>query len=86
MGPVTGTPSWSTWPIASTTQPRPGALQRLGLDCGPWCDLDIEFHQWRSPNVDTVNAAGLPIMPLVARYDELEDGAITHAIRVEAET
>ena len=47
---------------------------------------NMNSNQWRSPNVDTVNAAGLPIMPLVARYDELEDGAITHAIRVEAET
>jgi hypothetical protein len=38
----------------------------------------------RPHNLATVDASGLPLVAGIARYDELEDGAITHAIRVQA--
>ena len=33
-----------------------------------------------------MDAAGTPILPGLARYDEVQAGVITHAIRVQAET
>ena len=40
----------------------------------------------RPSTAATVDASGLPIVAGIARYDEVESGAITHAIRVQAET
>jgi hypothetical protein len=37
-------------------------------------------------NQDTVDASGLPIVAGLARYDEVQSGVITHALRVQAET
>ena len=42
---------------------------------------DLQSNQMRPDEWTSADAAGLPIMPLLVRYDEIAQGAINHALR-----
>ena len=44
-------------------------------------DLDITIDEQRPYTWTSADAAGLPIFPGLARYDEVAAGAINHALR-----
>ena len=44
--------------------------------------FDLTSNTARDPNLNGPDAAGLPMTPLLVRYDEVKAGAINHAIRV----
>ncbi len=46
---------------------------------------DLNSHTLRPDTWTSADAAGLPILPGLARYDEIETGVITHALRFTAE-
>ena len=59
-------------------QGRPGAWTRgLGRDVEPALDARLRPAGWTS-----ADAAGLPILPLLARHGEVKRGRIDHALRV----
>jgi len=45
---------------------------------------DLRSHALRPAGWTSADAAGLPILPGLVRYDEVASGAITHALRVTA--
>jgi hypothetical protein len=53
-------------------------VRRLGRD------LEPRSNQLRPNGWTSADAAGLPILPGLARYDEVADGAIRHALRFTA--
>jgi len=46
-----------------------------------WRRFDLRNGETPAPGVHATDAAGLPFMPLVVRYDEVARGAINHALR-----
>lgn len=44
--------------------------------------FDLKSHELRPPGWTSADAAGLPILPGLVRYDEVAAGAVTHAIRI----
>ena len=44
--------------------------------------FDLTSNQTRPPGWTSTDAAGLPLLPLTVRHDELECGVINHALRV----
>ena len=47
---------------------------------------NLNSNTLRPAGWTSADAAGLPILPGLVRYDEVESGSITHAIRMTAET
>ena len=63
------------------------AAQRVGV--GLWSAttgvvFDLHSDRLRPPTWASADAAGLPILPGLARYDEVADGSIDHALRFTA--
>lgn len=50
--------------------------------CNSFCRWDLRTGDFRPLGRASVDAAGLPITPLLVRYDEAAAGAIDHAIRI----
>jgi hypothetical protein len=46
-----------------------------------WRKFDLRKGETPAPGVPATDAAGMPIMPLVVRYDEVARGSINHALR-----
>jgi hypothetical protein len=44
--------------------------------------FDLKTTKLRPDDWTTADAAGLPIFPAIARYDELKRGLVEHALRV----
>jgi len=60
--------------------PGPGT----SWDCGSGAVYDLNSNALRPPGWTSADAAGLPILPGLVRYDEVAGGTITHAIRFTA--
>jgi len=54
----------------------------LGWNAGSGAVWDLEANEMRPYTWTSADAAGLPILPGLVRYDEVQAGAINHAIRV----
>jgi hypothetical protein len=57
-----------------------------GSTAGSGAIWNLNSNALRPAGWTSADAAGLPIMPGLLRYDEVESGVITHAIRMTAET
>ena len=74
----------------------PGLPPLRALRCGPYLGLgwtagsgaiwDLTSNALRPNGWTSADAAGLPILPGLARYDEVAAGAILHALRFTAPT
>ena len=53
----------------------------MQLECRVGRGMDLGTNEQRPYTWTSADAAGLPIMPGLARYDEVNAGAIKHAIR-----
>jgi hypothetical protein len=53
-----------------------------GWEAGSGAVFDLRSNALRPEGWTSADAAGLPIMPLLARYDEVHAGRIDHALRV----
>ena len=53
-----------------------------GWNAGSGAVWDLEANETRPYTWTSADAAGLPILPGLVRYDEIREGAINHAIRV----
>ena len=51
-------------------------------DCGSGAIWDLNINSYRPAGWTSADAAGLPILPGLVRYDEVSRGEITHALRV----
>jgi hypothetical protein len=62
------------------------ALRRAagGWAAGSGATWDLRSTRLRPAGWTSADAAGLPILPLLARYDEVRRGRIAHALRVTA--
>ncbi len=62
------------------------ALRRLGAGwaAGSGAIWSLRSNALRTPGWTSADAAGLPILPGLARYDEVAAGAIDHALRFTA--
>ncbi len=81
IGPATAIPSWSTATAAVST--RPWATRRSGQSwlAGSGATWDLRSNALRPRGWTSADAAGLPILPGLLRFDEVAAGAIDHAIR-----
>ena len=57
-----------------------------GSTAGSGAIWNLRSNALRPAGWTSADAAGLPILPGLLRYDEVESGTITHAIRMTAET
>jgi hypothetical protein len=57
-----------------------------GSTAGSGAIWNLNSNALRPAGWTSADAAGLPILPGLVRYDEVESGSITHAIRMTAET
>jgi hypothetical protein len=57
-----------------------------GSTAGSGAIWNLNSNNLRPSGWTSADAAGLPILPGLLRYDEVESGSITHAIRMTAET
>jgi hypothetical protein len=57
-----------------------------GWQAGSGAVFDLSSNALRPDGWTSADAAGLPILPGLARYDEVQSGAIRHALRVTVET
>jgi cell wall-associated NlpC family hydrolase len=57
-----------------------------GSTAGSGAIWNLESNALRPSGWTSADAAGLPILPGLVRYDEVESGSITHAIRMTAES
>jgi hypothetical protein len=57
-----------------------------GSTAGSGAVWNLRSHALRPAGWTSADAAGLPILPGLARYDEMRSGSITHAIRMTAES
>jgi hypothetical protein len=63
-----------------------GGLERSGGRWHAWAGAtwSLRSHRLRPANWTSADAAGLPIFPGLARYDEVKRGVIDHALRFTA--
>jgi hypothetical protein len=54
----------------------------LGWNAGSGAVWDLEANEMRPYTWTSADAAGLPILPGLVRYDEVQAGAINHAVRI----
>jgi hypothetical protein len=59
-------------------------LETDGWYAGSGAFFDLNSHELRTEGWTSADAAGLPILPGLVRYDEVADGEIRHAIRFTA--
>ena len=59
-----------------------GRVVLAGWSAGSGAVWDLEANQTRPYTWTSADAAGLPILPGLVRFDEVQAGAINHAIRV----
>jgi hypothetical protein len=52
-----------------------------GWECGCAAVFDLASNKLRTDGWTSADAAGLPIFPAVIRFDEVERGMVTHAMR-----
>ena len=64
---------YETW----DSHPTPGG----GWHCGSGARFDLTSNKLRPEGWTSADAAGLPILPGLVRYDEVAAGAIHHALR-----
>jgi len=57
-----------------------------GSTAGSGAIWNLDSNALRPAGWTSADAAGLPILPGLVRYDEVQSGVITHAIRMTAET
>ena len=57
-----------------------------GSTAGSGAIWNLNSNALRPTGWTSADAAGLPILPGLLRYDEVQSGVITHAIRMTAET
>jgi hypothetical protein len=57
-----------------------------GSSAGSGAIWNLNSNNLRPSGWTSADAAGLPILPGLVRYDEVESGSITHAIRMTAES
>ena len=64
-----------------------GGLQRQGTGWHAWSGAiwSLRSNKLRPATWTSSDAAGLPILPGLARYDEVARGAVTHAMRFTAD-
>jgi hypothetical protein len=55
---------------------------RAGWEAGSGAVFNLRSNALRPEGWTSADAAGLPIMPLLVRYDEVRSGQIDHALRV----
>ena len=55
-----------------------------GWEAAQASTFDLKSNRMRPERWTSADAAGLPIFPATARYDECERGMVTHAFRVTA--
>jgi hypothetical protein len=65
--------TWSTYPL-------PGGVWHAGSGAV----FDLRSHALRPQGWTSSDAAGLPVLPGLVRYDEVASGAIRHALRFTA--
>lgn len=63
--------TWSTYPDGAG-----------GWDAGSGAVFDLRSLDLRTEGWTSADAAGLPILPGLVRYEEVEAGAVLHAIRI----
>jgi len=56
-----------------------------GWQAGSGAVFDLKSNKLRPPGWTSADAAGLPIFPGLARYDEVDAGSIKHALRFTVE-
>ena len=83
--PATGTPSWSTRAPAPSTSSTTPSTAPSGSTAGSGAIWNLNSNALRPSGWTSADAAGLPILPGLLRYDEVQSGSITHAIRMTAE-
>ncbi len=79
------TPSWSTRPPAPSTNSGDAQYSASGSTAGSGAIWNLDSNALRPAGWTSADAAGLPILPGLVRYDEVQSGVITHAIRMTAE-
>lgn len=57
------------------------SLGSIGWEASCGAVWDLKTNYFRTPGWTSADAAGLPILPLLVRYDEVAMGTIDHAIR-----
>src|SRR5437764_6348688 len=72
VAPGTGS-IWETWQMKLTTN---------GLQASCGVKFDLNSNALRAVGWTSGDAAGLPMFPALARYDECERGAVEHAMRL----
>ena len=78
---ATGTRSWSTRAPAGSTR-RSSTYQRgSGWTAGSGAIWSLTSNKLRPQGWTSADAAGLPILPGLLRYDEVSAGRVDHAIR-----
>jgi len=58
------------------------ARRGAGWEAGSGAEFDLRSDALRPEGWTSADAAGLPIFPLLARYQEVHEGRIDHALRV----
>jgi len=58
------------------------ARRGAGWEAGSGAEFDLRSDALRPEGWTSADAAGLPIFPLLARYQEVREGRIDHALRV----
>ena len=79
--PATGTRSSSTAPRAASTSSTPSYPKAGGWKAGSGAIWNLRSNKLRPAGWTSADAAGLPIFPGLARYDEVKRGVIDHALR-----
>jgi len=72
---------WILYELYAAYPPGPGH----GWTAGSGAIFDLSSNALRPAGWTSADAAGLPIFPGLARYDEVEAGAIRHALRFTAQ-
>ena len=81
---ATGTRSWSTRARADSTSCTTCATRSHGWTAGSGATWNLRSNHLRPAGWTSADAAGLPIFPGLARWDEVSRGVIDHALRFTA--
>ncbi len=79
---ATGTCSCCSGAAASCMSSTPRTATAAGWEAGSGAVFNLRSNALRPEGWTSADAAGLPIMPLLVRYDEVRAGQIDHALRV----
>ena len=84
--PAIATLSWSIPTTCTLYELYDAQYGPSGSTAGSGAIWNLRSNALRPAGWTSADAAGLPILPGLVRYDEVESGSITHAIRMTAET